>query len=197
MISVEVELTGSRRATVHFSRLEDVSKAEILAKESYWDDEDQSRAVDLERILRAPGARALTFTTTGHPDVLQVFLTDSHEPDERVFACTLVTRTRLRDLVSHAPVIEGFATQVLASEHLSTESVRTGIEAWAERTFPNLGQVAIGVEHWTSTNGFSVDLLRILLSQSKESSASAETADVEISPDPRLADPPYDEDMAA
>jgi hypothetical protein len=199
MIVVESQRAGQRRARVFFRELpRDLQTADSAVVARYWDDEDQDREPSLRRILAQTNVSAVAYPTSGHRDVLQVFLKDS-DRDDLVFACVLVSGSRLRDMLARsAPIVEGFALQVLQGEHLSMEGIRAGLQVWVERCFPDIVLPSITVERWTGPEGILHELLEWLHAQPNpilevsESFPSRDDAPAELEPDPGLAQPPYE-----
>ncbi|HEX8109788.1 MAG TPA: hypothetical protein VF516_18785 [Kofleriaceae bacterium] len=195
MITFESQLANEHRARGFFRELPDPQVASAIIAEQYWDDDDQARQPTLRRILQRPNVSAIAYPTLGHRDVLQVFLRDSGA--EPVFACVLVSGARLRDMLTgSSPIVEGFALQVLPSEHLSVESVRAALQSWIERCFPDLVLPSLVVERWTGPEGILQELLELLLAPPGVDPATliviyADGAD-ELHPDPALAQPPYE-----
>jgi hypothetical protein len=195
MITFESQLANEHRARGFFRELPDPQVATAIIAERYWDDDDQVRMAALQTIVERTNVSAITYPTLGHRDVLQVFLRDGG--GEPVFACVLVSGARLRDMLARSsPIVEGFAMQVLSSEHLSVESIRAALQSWIERCFPSLVLPNLVVERWTGPEGISQELLELLLAHPVDQPAtlSATDADVvgELHPDPGLAQPPYE-----
>jgi hypothetical protein len=139
MITIETMLANERRARGFFRELPAPQIAQAVVAERYWDDDDQARAPSLQNILSRTNVSAIAYPTLAHRDVLQVFLRDEGD-DDLVFACVLVSGARLRAMLAQSsPIVEGFALQVLPSEHLSVESIRAALQSWIERCFPELG----------------------------------------------------------
>jgi hypothetical protein len=195
MITFESQLADEHRARGFFRELPDPQAASAIIAEQYWDDDDRARQPALRRILQRPNVGAIAYPTLGHRDVLQVFLRDSG--GEPVFACVLVSGARLRDMLTRSsPIVEGFALQVLPSEHLSVESVRAALQSWIERCFPDLVLPSVVVERWTGPEGILQELLELLLAVPDAEPATlivndADSSD-ELHPDPGLAQPPFE-----
>jgi hypothetical protein len=195
MIIVESRLPNEHRARGFFRELADPRTASAIIAEQHWDDDDRAREPVLRRILAQANVSAVAYPTTGHRDVLQVFLRDGD--GSPVFACVLVSGARLRDMLAQSsPVVEGFALQVLPSEQLSVESMRAGLQSWIERCFPDLVLPSLVVERWTGPEGLLYELLELLLSRPDPImltmiSEDADQVD-ELRPDPGLAQPPYE-----
>lgn len=195
MIMFELQLANQHRARGFFRELPDPDGATSVIAEQYWDDDDRARQPALRRILQRSNVSAIAYPTLGHRDVLQVFLRDSS--GEPVFACVLVSGARLRDMLAQSsPIVEGFALQVLPSEHLSVESVRAALQSWIERCFPDLVLPSIAVERWTGSDGILQELLELLLAHPRVQPATLIVNDTdesgELHPDPGLAQPPYE-----
>lgn len=195
MITFESQLANEHRARGFFQELPDPKTAIAIIAERYWDEDDQVRVAALRKILERTNVSAITYPTLGHRDVLQVFLRDSGA--EPVFACVLVSGARLRDMLAQSsPIVEGFAMQVLPSEHLSVESIRVALQSWIERCFPNLVLPNLVVERWTGPEGISQELLELLLAHPVVPPATLIVADAdgvgELYPDPEVAQPPYE-----
>lgn len=167
MIIFETRLANDHPARGFFRELPAPPLAEATVAERYWDEDDQARAPTLRTILARPNVSAIAHPTLGHRDVLQVFLRDQDGGGgDLVFACVLVSGARLRDMLAQSsPVVEGFALQILPSEHLSVESVRAALQCWIERCFPDLGLPDLTVERWTGPEGISQELRELLLSR--------------------------------
>ena len=193
MITFETRLANGHRARGFFRELPAPHAAEVAIVERYWDEDDQARAPILRNLLSRTNVEAVAHPTLGHRDVLQVFLKDG---EELVFACVLVSGARLREMLAQSsPVVEGFALQVLQSEHLSVESIRTALQSWIERCFPGLVLPSFTVERWTGPDGILLELLELLLSQPDSLEASATVvadAPADLHPDPGIAQPPYE-----
>lgn len=194
MITFESQLANGHRARGFFRELPDRQVADVIIAERYWDDDDQVRESALRGILAQERVSAVAYPTLEHRDVLQVFLRDSD--GDLVFACVLVSGGRLRYLLAQSsPVIEGFALQVLPSEHLSIEGVRTALQCWIERCFPNIALPSLALERWTGPDGILQELLELLLSPRDPivvmSPAAADT-DEELHVDPSVVQPPYE-----
>jgi hypothetical protein len=147
MIVVESQLAGRRRARAFFQELPvDSQAADTAVVTRYWDDEDQEREPALRRIVAQTNVSAVAYPTSGHRDVLQVFLKE-HDRDDLLFACVLITGARLRDMLARSsPIVEGFGLQVLPGEHLSMEGIRSALQVWVERCFPDIVLPNITVE---------------------------------------------------
>lgn len=196
MITFESQLPDERRARGFFRELPDPNSANAIIAERYWDDDDQAREPALRRIVTRANVSAIAYPTLGHRDVLQVFLRDSDGAP--LFGCVLVSGARLRDMLAQSsPMVEGFALQVLPSEHLSIESIRAALQSWIERCFPNVVLPSLAVERWTGPEGILPELLELLLSQPAASApfptvVTDGDASDELHPDPGLAQPPYE-----
>jgi len=195
MITFESQLANQHRARGFFRELPDPEAATAVIAEQYRDDDDQARELALRRILQRSNASAIAYPTLGHRDVLQVFLRDSS--GELVFACVLLSGARLREMLAQSsPIVEGFALQVLPSEHLSVESVRAALQSWIERCFPDLMLPSLTVERWTGPDGILQELLELLLAHPRAQPATLIVNDAdesgELHPDPGLAQPPYE-----
>jgi hypothetical protein len=152
MITFESKLANGHRARGFFRELPEPEVAAVIIAERYWDDDDQARLPALQRILQQPNVSAIAYPTLGYRDVLQIFLRDSG--GEPMFACVLVSGARLRDMLAQSsPIVEGFALQVLPSEHLSVESVRAALQSWIERCLPDVVLPNLVVERWTGPEG--------------------------------------------
>jgi hypothetical protein len=197
MITFEAQLANERRARAFFRKLPDPQTAEAVIADRYWDDDDQAREPVLRDILARTNVSAVAYPTLGYRDVLQVFLRDGNH-DDLVFACVLVSGARLREMLAQSsPIVEGFALQVLQTEHLSMEGVRAALQAWVERCFPDSVRPNITVERWTGPEGILQELLELLLSQPNvttmtSSAITGADAPEELTPDPEIAQPPYE-----
>ena len=100
-------------------------------------------------------------------------------------------------LAERPVIVEGFAMQVLPSEQLSMESLRTGLQVWVERCFPDLTLPSITVERWTHPRGLLQDHLEMLLEQTallrQVAGLVQMDAPTELVPDPGIAQPPYED----
>lgn len=195
MITFESQLANEHRARGFFRELPDPQAARAIIAAQYCDDDDQTREPALRRILQRPSVSAIAYPTLGHRDVLQVFLRDSS--GEPVFACVLISGARLRDMLAESsPIVEGFAMQVLPSNHLSIESIRVALQSWIERCFPDLVLPSLVVERWTGPEGILQELLELLLAPPGAQPATLFVDDAagsgELHPDPGLAQPPYE-----
>ncbi|HET7501582.1 MAG TPA: hypothetical protein VFK02_11280 [Kofleriaceae bacterium] len=198
MISIECQRADRRRARVIFRGPPvDAVAAEDIAEARFWDDDDPEREPLLRRLLVQPNVSAIAYPTSGHRDVLQVFL---REPEGGlVFACVMMSGARLRDLLTQSPfIVEGFSLQILQGEHLSMEGIRTALLVWVERCFPDVVQPSITIERWTGPEGILQELLEWLYAQpSLQLEVSnaifrGDDASSELHPDPGLADPPLE-----
>jgi hypothetical protein len=192
MIIVETQLDDGQRARGFFRELPDLRSFESLIVERYWDDEDQAREPVLRSILARPNVSAIAYPTLEYRDVLQVFLRDV---DDLVFACSLVSGARLREMLAESSVvIEGFTLQILQTEHLSMEGVRSALQCWVERCFPKLVMPSITVERWTGAEGILQEVLELILTQPHVDIdglwGAIDTA-TETTPNPDIAQPPY------
>lgn len=195
MITFESQLANRHRARGFFRELPHPEAATAVIAEQYWDDDDQARQPALRKILQRTNVSAIAYPTLGNRDVLQVFLRDNR--GEPVFACVLVSGARLRDMLARSsPIVEGFALQVLPSEHLSVESVRAALQSWIERCFPDLVLPNLVVERWTGPEGILQEILELLLALRGVESTTMIVNDAdgasEWHPDPALAQPPYE-----
>lgn len=195
MITFESQLANQHRARGFFRELPELEVATATIAERYWDDDDQARLPVLRKILQQTAVSAIAYPTLGNRDVLQVFLRDSGGGS--VFACVLISGARLRDMLARSsPIVEGFAMQVLPSEHLSVESVRAALQSWVERCFPDLVLPNLVVERWTGPEGILQELLELLLTHRDPRPAMMIAGDAdsgsELHPDPGLAQPPYE-----
>jgi hypothetical protein len=199
VIVVEAQPADHRRARVFFREFPtDLQAADSAVVARYWDDEDQEREPALRRILVQPNVGAVAYPTSGHRDVLQVFLKETGR-DALVFACVLMSGARLRDMLARSsPIVEGFALQVLPGDHLSMEGIRAALQVWVERCFPDLVLPSLTVERWTGPEGIQHELLELLYAQPNpiqvvsRTFASGDDTPTELQPDPELAQPPYE-----
>lgn len=197
MITFETKLPNGHRGRGFFRELLDPEIANAIIADRYWDDDDQTRAPVLHSILARSNVSAIAYPTLGHRDVLQVFLKDSS--DQPVFACVLVSGARLRTMLeASSPIVEGFALQVLPSEHLSIESIRAALQSWIERCFPTIVLPNLTLERWTGPQGIVQELLEYLLSSAPARrllfTTTVDTEPLgELHPDPELAQPPYED----
>jgi len=199
MIVVEALLADRRRARAFFRELPlDSQAADAAVVARYWDDEDHDREPALRRIVAQTNVRAIAYPTSGHRDVLQVFL-DENGRGDLLFACVLVSGARLRDMLTRSsPIVEGFGLQVLPGEHLSMEGIRTALQVWVERCFPDIVLPSITVERWTGPEGILHELLEWLYAQPTPIQGASQTvfglddASTELRPDPELAQPPFE-----
>jgi hypothetical protein len=102
MISIKCQRADRRRARVVFRGAPvDAVTTEDIAAARFWDDDDEKREPLLRRLLAQPNVRAIAYPTSGHRDVLQVYLP---EPDQGglVFACVMMSGARLRDLLKQS-----------------------------------------------------------------------------------------------
>lgn len=147
MITFESQVADRRRARGFFREWLDPEAALAILSERYWDDDDRAREPALRRILQRGDVSAVAYPTLDHRDVLKIFLRG--DGSELVFACVLLGGARLRDMLAQSsPIVEGFALQVLSSEHPSVEGVRVALQSWIERCFPDLASPSLVVEHW-------------------------------------------------
>jgi hypothetical protein len=140
-----------RRGRIFVTDIKQVQPALIEALSArFIEEDDLEREPLLEELLRTTLIVAWVYPGIEPDDIAQVYL----QPlggGERLFACTVVPRTRLEQMLAETPaVIEGFSLQVVDTTRLSTEVVGAAISAWAERNYPAVPAPAISVEHWKS-----------------------------------------------
>jgi hypothetical protein len=118
---------------------------EVLAKHSagsYFDDEeDRERDSLLRSILSDQHVVVVaTHRSLDPQDVIQAFF--RHElggAPEKIFACAVVSKVRLDQMLKEAPVVvEGHSLQVAPTRAITNESIRAALQAWAERNYPDL-----------------------------------------------------------
>ena len=130
-----------------------------FVRDFYCDDGDADREGVLRDLVARGTVEAVAFPTTGAPDVVQLFFVDA-KARRRVFACVLITETRLHDDVTREPfVVEGFSLQVMQGRHLTIDAVRASSAAWIERCFPDLPVPAITVAFWSGDLGIEPSVI--------------------------------------
>lgn len=190
MIAVDIEADG-RRGRVFFGGARVDDAALETAVQGYMDEDDTRRATALEEPLRAAPTAAVAYPTVAHPDVIQVYIVS---PGREIYACSVITEQRLRTMLSDQPwVIEGFTLQVAPVEHMSVDALRTAVQAWHERNFPDVVPGRVLIDLWTPS-GVSIEWHNFALRNA--SSILDEPAPEEVDDVARLTDRPFQGEAA-
>jgi hypothetical protein len=155
----------------------------------YQDDEDARR----DPLLRAALASKKHLDAVAHPgidpdDIFAVYLHPGGG-SAPLFCCVVVPRARLAAMLKETPVVaESFTLEVASSDEITTASLQAALRSWAERNYPELALPELTVEEYE-------EILDVLLSNKAE--RSDELLPEVVVPGPALADPGYEEEVAA
>lgn len=158
---------------------------EIAAQD--LDESDLPRLQVLAAAVRSPRVTATAHPGVDPPDVLHVYLDVADVG--RVFACVVVSETRLQTMLDEAPrVVEGLWLQVAPGPHLTADSVRAALQAWSARCFGEPVPVFL-VRPWLEPpEELELGVVEVGVLESSLEDAFA--------PPPGLAEPAYHEEAA-
>jgi hypothetical protein len=147
-VSIDVAV-GERTGRVFARTNDEATQAVNRLHSDFLDESDRAREPHLRALIDG-GVVASAHPTVGLDDVVHVYL-HPLEGGAPLFACVLVSRTRLDVMLREAPaVLEGFALQVVDAPHLTAESsdaIHVGVRAWVDRIFRGM-QPMILVQPW-------------------------------------------------
>lgn len=176
------------------------SELEEFVQSQYWDEDDIERSRVLDSLVRRGAIHADAYPTYRDSNTLKVYIRCDGAP---VFACSLLSMARLRQLLKQTPMfLEGFTTQIVPTERLSVEAIKAAIQQWIERGFPNAAPV-ITVELYTGGPGtvrqstLQLAAVSPVKPLSSDIDAIASTARDVVEPDPGIVGEPYEGDGLA
>ena len=118
-----------------------------------WDEDDMGREPRLRATL-ATGSVSATIHPGVDPDDVQHVFLEGPETGAPVFACVVVSRQRLEQMLIEASVVvEGFSLQVALGNHLTPDELRAALEAWAERNFAGAAPPKFRLDLWVDPDG--------------------------------------------
>jgi hypothetical protein len=123
---------------------------EHFARSCHPGDEDRDRDAFLRSILASPNVVVVTHRTIDPKDVIQAFFRHrTRSGSEKVFACVVVSTTRLELMLRETPiVVEGHSLQVAPTRTITNSSIRAALRAWMERNFPDLPLPRFSLDPW-------------------------------------------------
>ena len=87
-------------------------------------------------------------------------------------------------------MFESFSFQVAPLEHLTLDGLRTALEMWAERNYPDLALPTFVLDPWVDPSELSRGLLEELLSQ--VAGEMPDEAPPDLVPDLEVLEPAYE-----
>lgn len=143
----------------------DVIAAEFAA--SFDEAEDGARDAVLRSILGSRNVVAVTHRGIEPADVIKVFFRRHLVGrSEKVFACVLVSASRLEQMVEEAAtVVEGHDLAVATTRGITNSSICAALEAWTERNYPGIPLPRFSLDPWRgevdASPGPALALLRL------------------------------------
>lgn len=192
MIAIDA-VADARRGRIFIADLQSpdlVTKLRERFAHEFIDSDAERLVSHLEKALRAPVVTAAVHQGIDPDDIVQVFLETNDPLHPRVFACTVVSESRLQHMVENEGVIfEGFDLQVASGPFLSMQALHSALEAWSARNFSGR-RTRFNLSPWS--DDASVNLLAAMIDTSgQDLQLLGDWGPSEIRPKPEIAQPPW------
>lgn len=159
LVCVDLPVPGSNRrgrAFLHADRLAVVGCDELEAAfgRSFFDEDDQVRLSLLERALLQGTVSVDICPGETSPVEFHAYLRAPGVSATRIFACVLAPTAVVEQLISMPPhiVFETATLQVIGGE-ASPAALKSGLEAWTTRMWPESAVPKIRLRQWPYTDG--------------------------------------------